>query len=233
MALYLLPQAPWSFQPSPIIVTLPTAPILKHASSAPLLSIPPPPILKSINNSPSVTLQAAQTFKSINNTPSVTLQSAQTFKSINNTPSVTLQSAQTFQPVNNTPSVTLQSTQTYKPVNDIRLTRKVLQQVLSDLSERLYRSFRRQVRLVVHGGAVMVLHPSFSHREFTQDVDYIHRSFVSEYRALGFQDAEQRLRACIAETACQFNLGADWMNDHADVALPWAYECVQLTFLPP
>ena len=216
MALYLLPQAPWSFQPSPIIVTLPTAPILKHSSSTPLLSIPPPPILKSINN-----------------TPSVTLQSAQTFKSINNTPSVTLQSAQTFQPVNNTPSVTLQSTQTYKPVNDIRLTRKVLQQVLSDLSERLYRSFRRQVRLVVHGGAVMVLHPSFSHREFTQDVDYIHRSFVSEYRALGFQDAEQRLRACIAETACQFNLGADWMNDHADVALPWAYECVQLTFLPP
>jgi hypothetical protein len=98
---------------------------------------------------------------------------------------------------------------------------------LTDLSERLYHSFRRQVRLVVHGGAVMVLYPSFCHRESTQDVDYIHRSFVSEYRALGYMDAEERLRRCIAETALRFNLGADWMNDHADVALPMAFECVQ------
>jgi len=60
----------------------------------------------------------------------------------------------------------------------------------------------------------------------TQEINYIHRSFVSEYRALGFQDAEQRLRGCIAETAFKYNLGADWMNDHADVALPWASECV-------
>jgi hypothetical protein len=122
---------------------------------------------------------------------------------------------------------------TLKAVNDIPLTRKLLKQVLSDLSERLFRSFRRQVRLVVHGGAVMVLHPLFSHRENTQDVDYIHRSFVSEYRALGFKDAEQRLRTCIAETAYRFNLGADWMNDHADVALPLAFECVQSTHTPP
>ena len=113
-----------------------------------------------------------------------------------------------------------------KPINDIPLTRTLLKQALLDLSERLYRSFRRQVRLVVHGGAVMVLHPSFTHRESTQDVDYIHRSFVKEYRALGFPDAEQRLRGCIAETAYRFNLGADWMNDHADVALPFAFECV-------
>ena len=122
-----------------------------------------------------------------------------------------------------------------KPVNDVPLTRTLLKQVLSDLSERLYRSFRRQVRLVVHGGAVMVLHPSFTHRDSTQDVDYIHRSFAKEYRALGFPDAEQRLRACIAETAYRFNLGADWMNDHADVALPWAIECVfpKSFFLPP
>jgi len=111
-----------------------------------------------------------------------------------------------------------------KPVNDIPLTRTLLKQALSDLSERLYRSFRRQVRLVVHGGAVMVLHPSFTHRESTQDVDYIHRSFVKEYSALGFPDVEQRLRGCIAETACRFNLGADWMNDHADVALPMAID---------
>ena len=110
--------------------------------------------------------------------------------------------------------------------NDIPLTRKLLTQVLSDLSERLYRSFRCQVRLVVHGGAVMVLHPLCSHRESTYDVDYIHRSFASEYRALGFPDAEQRLRTCIAKTARKFGLSTDWMNDHADVALPWATECV-------
>ena len=111
-------------------------------------------------------------------------------------------------------------------LNEVPLTRKLLMQVLSDLSERLYRSFRRQVRLVVHGGVVMVLHPSLSHRESTQNVNFIHRSFVSEYRALGFPDAEQQLRTCIAETARKFDLGADWMNDHADTTLPWALECV-------
>jgi hypothetical protein len=115
---------------------------------------------------------------------------------------------------------------TLKAVNEVPLTRKLFQVVLTDLSERLYRSFRRQVRLIVHGGAVMVLHKSFNHRESTREIDYIHRSFVSEYRALGFPDAEQRLRSCIADTARKFNIGADWMNDHADVALPWALECV-------
>ena len=77
----------------------------------------------------------------------------------------------------------------------------------------------------------MAPHPSLSHCESTQDVDYVHRSFVSEYRALGFPDAGQRLRTCIAETAHKFSLGADWMNDHADVALPWALECV-MTLVP-
>ncbi|KAF8495975.1 hypothetical protein F5888DRAFT_1615178 [Russula emetica] len=122
------------------------------------------------------------------------------------------------------PTATAPAVPSLKPVNDIPLTRTFLKQVLSDLSERLYRSFRRQVRLVVHGGAVMVLHHSFTHRDSTQDVDYIHRSFVKEYRALGYPDAEQRLRACIAETAYRFNLGSDWMNDHADVALPLAVD---------
>jgi hypothetical protein len=115
---------------------------------------------------------------------------------------------------------------TLKEVNSVPLTRKVLKEALKDLSERLYHSFRRQVRLVVHGGAVMVLYPHFNHREFTQDVDYIHRSFETEYRALGFANAGERLRRCVAETAYKFKLGADWMNDHADVALPMAYECV-------
>src|SRR5712672_1453988 len=69
------------------------------------------------------------------------------------------------------------------------LTRELLTWVLNNLSDRLYRSFRRQVRLVVHGGH-HGLRPSLQHRESTQDIDYIHRSVVTEYRALGFQDAE-------------------------------------------
>jgi hypothetical protein len=106
-------------------------------------------------------------------------------------------------------------------------------EVLSDLSERLYRSFGRQVSLVVHGGGVMVLHPAFQCRGYTQDIDYIHRSFVREYTALGFRDAEQRLRACIEMTAYHFKLGADWMNHHADMMLPWAAEWVQPSIMLP
>ena len=124
------------------------------------------------------------------------------------------------------------SLSTLKAVNDIPLTRSLLKRALRDLSERLYYSFRRQVRLVVHGGAVMVLHPSLRHRESTQDVDYIHRSFVTEYRDLGFPDPGRLLRKCIAETALKYNLGADWMNDHADVALPMAREYVMNRITP-
>ena len=111
-------------------------------------------------------------------------------------------------------------------VNDVPLTRKLLKQALFDLSERLYRSFRRQVRLVVHGGAVMVLHPLFSHRKSTQDVDYIHRSFVSEYRALGFSRYTTTTPTPYHGDRSKVGLGADWMNDHADVALSWTLECV-------
>ncbi|KAI0275915.1 hypothetical protein BGY98DRAFT_989621 [Russula aff. rugulosa BPL654] len=100
-----------------------------------------------------------------------------------------------------------------KPVNDVPLTQDLLMEVLSDLSERLYRTFGRQVYLVVHGGGVMVLHPAFQCRGYTQDIDYIHRSF-------------QRLHTCIEMTAYHFELGADWMNHHADMMLPWAVKWV-------
>lgn len=61
-------------------------------------------------------------------------------------------------------------------------------------------------------------------RTITRDVDYIHRSFVTEYAAHGFPDAGERLQRCIRATAVQFRLGADWMNSDADVALPMAAE---------
>lgn len=108
--------------------------------------------------------------------------------------------------------------------NNVLLDEKLLKTVLTYLSLRLYEKFGTTVRLVIHGGAVMVLHPSLSSRKNTRDVDYCHRSFLSHWQKRGVLDAGERLTLCIAETARAFKLGGDWMNAHADVALPMAYE---------
>lgn len=70
----------------------------------------------------------------------------------------------------------------------------------------------------------MVLHANLRCRQNTRDVDYLHRSFEVEWKARGVADAGARLNACIAATAERFGLGLDWMNAHADVALPMAYK---------
>lgn len=94
------------------------------------------------------------------------------------------------------------------------------------------------MRLVVHGGACMLLHPglyalsmqqqsaspSMAARTKTRDVDYMHRGFIAEYGQNRIPDAAERLRECIQATARRFNLGADWMNSDADIALPMAHE---------
>lgn len=151
--------------------------------------------------------------------------------------------------------------------NDVLLTRSRLITVLNDVSENILAAFGRPVRLVVHGGAVMLLHPGLykhcddaptapipaattdaaypkpgtppgsepsgappasaaptSRRSSTRDVDYIARAFAAEWRAAGMPDAEARLQRCIDTTARRFGLGRDWMNAHADVALPMATE---------
>ncbi len=110
--------------------------------------------------------------------------------------------------------------------NEVPLNRSLLLSALHDLSARLFQSFGAAVHLVVHGGAVMVLHQSLSsYRRDTRDVDYCHRSFISEWeQRRGVLDAGNRLHSCIAATAHTFRLGADWMNAHADVALPMALE---------
>ncbi|KAF7358522.1 hypothetical protein MVEN_00903100 [Mycena venus] len=94
-----------------------------------------------------------------------------------------------------------------------------------------------QIRLVIHGGAVMLLNPELAklaattaatdgranQRSTTRDIDYIARSFSSEWaQRYGVYDANDRLKQCIFETALQFGLGGDWMNSDADVALPMA-----------
>ena len=111
--------------------------------------------------------------------------------------------------------------------NTVPLTHPLLQSALNDLSQRLQHSFgpAAPVRLVIHGGAFMVLHPSLTRcRQSTPDVDYCHRSFLTEMGARGVHDAGDRLTACIDATAYAFGLGRDWMNAHADVALPLAIE---------
>ena len=108
--------------------------------------------------------------------------------------------------------------------NTVLFDKGYLRKVLTYLSVRLYARFQTTVRLVIHGGAVMVLHHDLSCRRTTRDVDYIHRSFETEWAMRGVRDAGQRLSKSIAETAKVFNLGSDWMNSHADVALPMARE---------
>lgn len=108
--------------------------------------------------------------------------------------------------------------------NEVLLSEKHLRTVLTYLSCRLFERFRTTVRLVIHGGAVMVLHRELSCRRETRDVDYCHRSFVTEWAKRGVHDASERLTACILETARAYKLGDDWMNSHADIALPMARE---------
>ncbi|KAI0764162.1 hypothetical protein BD413DRAFT_483165 [Trametes elegans] len=118
--------------------------------------------------------------------------------------------------------------------NEVPLTRTLLLDVLQHLSERLLSYFGSTVRLVVHGGAMMVLHPELTKgRDSTRDVDYLHRSFESEWIVRGLLDAGARLRKCIRHTARAFGLGEDWMNACADVALPMSAHPVYGTTYDP
>jgi hypothetical protein len=124
-----------------------------------------------------------------------------------------------------------------RPHNDIDLNREQLIAVLDHFSFHLETAFnRRPLRLVVHGGACMLLHPGLyelsqqqhrflpdlPHRTTTRDVDYIHRSYIPEMEYVGVSNASGKLTQCIKATARHFNLGADWMDSHADTALPMA-----------
>lgn len=125
-----------------------------------------------------------------------------------------------------------------QPVNYVEMDRKKLVDVLEYFGYRVGEHFSHSIRLVVHGGACMLLHPGLHNlakqqaemtpemkiRRSTRDVDYIHRAFVQEWTAYGEPDAPSKLQTCIRETAVKFGLGADWMNSAADVALPMATE---------
>ncbi|KAJ7641817.1 hypothetical protein FB45DRAFT_901080 [Roridomyces roridus] len=136
------------------------------------------------------------------------------------------------------------------PRNMRALDRDGLVQVLNFLSTLLASRFPNghQIRLVIHGGAVMLLNEELAklaaltaatdsrakQRSTTRDIDYIARSFSSEWSArYGVHDANDRLRQCTLETALQFGLGADWMNSDADVALPMATDPISGTVYDP
>ncbi|KAJ7110766.1 hypothetical protein C8R43DRAFT_904191, partial [Mycena crocata] len=125
------------------------------------------------------------------------------------------------------------------PRNTRSLDRDALVQILNFLSNLLPARFGngQQIRLVIHGGAVMLLNKDLAalaahtaatdgrvqQRTTTRDIDYIARSFSSEWaQRYGVYDANERLKQCCFDTALQFGLGADWMNSDADVALPMA-----------
>ncbi|KAJ7457455.1 hypothetical protein FB451DRAFT_594592 [Mycena latifolia] len=125
------------------------------------------------------------------------------------------------------------------PRNARSLDGDALVQILDFLSTLLPARFGngQQIRLVIHGGAVMLLNADLARladetaatdgrakqRTTTRDIDYIARSFSSEWaQRYGVYDANERLKQCTFETALQFGLGADWMNSDADVALPMA-----------
>ncbi|RXW15655.1 hypothetical protein EST38_g10200 [Candolleomyces aberdarensis] len=134
-----------------------------------------------------------------------------------------------------------------RPRNDIDLNRERLITVLTYFSQLLETAFdRRPFRLVVHGGACMLLHPTvyalslqqhkflpdLPYRTKTRDVDYIHRSFTIEMAQVQVSNAAGKLKECILATARHFNLGADWMNSDADIALPMATAPNGVTYDP-
>lgn len=148
------------------------------------------------------------------------------------------------------------STMAESPQHNTReLTREMLLAVLDHFSTLLPNKFNNMpVRLIVHGGACMLLHPDLDRlasqtppfllsprwspgaplqpdapdvkRTQTRDIDIIARSLDQEWHHLGIFDPFDRLKDCIASTARRFGLGLDWMNADADVALPMALECV-------
>ncbi|KAG5641042.1 hypothetical protein DXG03_006307 [Asterophora parasitica] len=130
------------------------------------------------------------------------------------------------------------------PHNEREMSRDFLITVLNFFASLLPLYFgNHQLRLVVHGGACMLLHPSLAQlandqhylaasspansphnvlprRTSTRDVDYIRRMFVADCKDMGINNVTERIKHCIWLTAQHFELGADWMNSDADVALP-------------
>ncbi|KAG1769932.1 hypothetical protein EV702DRAFT_1281956 [Suillus placidus] len=110
--------------------------------------------------------------------------------------------------------------------NEIQISKEFLLTLLTELSVLVFQEFGCQIRLFIHGGAVMILHPNLStssSRRTTRDINYLRRAFGHEWRKRRVYDAEERLQRCINAVAAKFRMGTDWMNADPDVALPFAH----------
>lgn len=110
------------------------------------------------------------------------------------------------------------------------LTEFYLHLLLDDLQGRTLQEFGEQIRLFVHGGAVMILHPELSQcctRQSTKDVDYIQRAFCYEWSKRGVFNSGERLQACISGTAEKYGIRCVF----ACIVAPWFeyYRLSQLT----
>ena len=97
--------------------------------------------------------------------------------------------------------------------------RTYLKTVLDNLSKRLFKTFGFTIRLVVHGGALMILHPGLRCREHTSEVDYFRQIFLKEMASRGIRRAGLRLDTCVSDTAFAFGLRADWMDGGQNLSL--------------
>ncbi|KAJ3473975.1 hypothetical protein NLI96_g12718 [Meripilus lineatus] len=113
------------------------------------------------------------------------------------------------------------------PRNTKTFDRNELVLALNHLSSLIAPTFQGQkVTLFAHGGAVMVLHLGLGARQTTRDVNVCLREFNKEWSFKGVENAENKLRWCIYQTARQRRLGADWMNSGSDAAIPWVIKYV-------
>ena len=114
------------------------------------------------------------------------------------------------------------------------MNRWFLTEVLDDLSRRLYSRFGFAVRLLIYGGAHLVLQQLFKSRDVAEDVNYSSRAFTYEISNRGYQGREnmaaEMLRSCIENTARKFELTSYWMNSESDIFLPMTTEYVGSSF---
>ncbi|KAF9244455.1 hypothetical protein BU15DRAFT_59248 [Melanogaster broomeanus] len=94
--------------------------------------------------------------------------------------------------------------------NEVQLSRAMLLDLLNDLQSRTLQLFGCQIRLFVHGGAVMILHDQLSTSSTRQD----------DKRCRLHQTIQRRLNIIVRY------ISTDWMNADPDVALPFARESV-------
>ena len=102
--------------------------------------------------------------------------------------------------------------------------------MLDFLSGRLHSYFGYSVRLIIHGGALLLLQQQFpcDVRQGTEDVNFFMRAFVADVANSGFDPegsyARGLLYYAIEETARHFDLDRSWMNALDDIYLPTTTE---------